>query len=271
MSGVTRCVKDDAPRHMLPFIPELSYNLYAGLGELPLPEVGHGRQPRGLPNLLGSSTFGLTLYGYTRSDMTFISAIECAKVELRIVQQGQFVENVFHCKKSGGFDAATLNTLAGIFKTWWVAHVASTVPVGVVLIEVVATALDDETSPGITYTTDLPIGGTSGTDELPMNVTVACTMKTGLRGRSYTGRIYHIGLPPVAVVGSVLSSGAHTALLAAYESLRNTLETASTPLQVVSYRHANAPRPFAVATQVTNFVIDSITDSQRRRLPGRGA
>jgi hypothetical protein len=200
----------------------------------------------------------------------FIPAVNCAKFEMRFTAAGQKVENVFHMKQAVPYDAATLAIDATNMIGWWVASLQNKVTNQVTLDSVVATALDAPTSPGIIETAGLPATGTNGGTMLPMNVTFAVRWLTALRGRSFTGRTFHIGTVLANVQGSLIEPVAKGVFTAAYANLIATMAGAGVGLAVVSYYHARAPRVSAVATFITSASIEGTLDSQRRRLPGRG-
>lgn len=203
--------------------------------------------------------------------MPFVPAPNCARVEMVFTEEAQFCENVYHVAKNVPYTAGDLATVAADFKTWWNTSIKTLVPNPVALVKILVTALDSESSPGVEYVTGLPINGTSAGVTSPMNVTVAIKWLTDLRGRSYRGRTYHIGLMPSVITGSVVNAGSVTALKAGYNALIGALSVPSGALSVVSYRTGRAWRPSAIHTPITVCDIDPVCDSQRRRLPGRGA
>jgi hypothetical protein len=200
----------------------------------------------------------------------FIPAAGCGKFEMRFTQQGQQVENVFHIKTGSAMTTTELTSYAQDFKTWWDTNIKPLVKNTVSLNSIVATALDTATSPGIVYTTGLPIVGTNGGVEMPMNVTFAVRWLTALRGRSFTGRTYHVGIVTINTIGSTIEPVAKGVITTAYNNLVGIMSGAGVGLAVVSYRHNLAARTAAVATLITGCSIDGDLDSQRRRLPGRG-
>jgi len=108
-------------------------------------------------------------------------------------------------------------------------------------------------------------------EQLPNNATLVCTLRTAQRGRSYRGRIYHIGLTEGQVVANTVVPGIITSLSLAYAQLLNTANFGGCELAVLSRYNANAPRLIGVATPVIDTLFaDPTIDSQRRRLPGRG-
>jgi len=200
----------------------------------------------------------------------FIPAPNAGKIEMRYTQESQQIENVYHVVGAAPMTAADLSAVALIFKNWWNANVKTYVVPTASLNTIVATALDAATSPAIVYATGLPIVGTNGGAPAALHVTVAIRWLTALRGRSFTGRTYHIGISEGYYTGSKLDTGYSAALVIAYNALQTALGGSSYSQCITSYRHNKAPRTTAVSTDVTGCTVDETLDSQRRRLPGRG-
>ncbi|AYP28975.1 MAG: hypothetical protein [Circular genetic element sp.] len=192
------------------------------------------------------------------------------KVELLYGQQGQFVENVLHYKSLAPATEADLNALCAEFVNQWTTFLRPLTVSTAFLTSIKATSLDSEFAPGIEYTTGLPLAGTGAIPELPMNVTCAVRFLTALRGRSYRGRAYHIGLRQSFVNGSNLTSTFRTDLRNAWIGLMS-IESSPVFAQCVVSRYSDgALRAEGIATDVTNVQVEGTVDSQRRRLPGRG-
>lgn len=205
--------------------------------------------------------------------MAFQPAPNIAQFAMRFLQAGQHVENVYHCYRSQGWDANSLNETAGTFKNWWDGDMQSLVAPNVQLLSIIGTDLTSETGVGVEYADGLPIAGTNPGQAPPNNVTIAVKWGTGLAGRSFRGRTYHIGLQAnmIQADGS-LFPGSLNDLRSAYDGLRVTLDNVVLALEfgVLSRVAAGAPRTTAILTPITGVSIEPFTDSQRRRLPGRG-
>jgi hypothetical protein len=142
-----------------------------------------------------------------------------------------------------------------------------------ILSAVITTSLGTVGAPGTLYTTGLPKVGTNIQPQLPNNVTIAMSLNTALRGRSFRGRIYHIGLTENDVTLNTIPGTTLTPLIAAYEAARLLAAGSGSQtfqLAVLSYYAAKAIRTTPVATPVTSISSDGIIDAQRRRLPKRG-
>ena len=134
------------------------------------------------------------------------------------------------------------------------------------------TDLTSEFAPGMSWTGGLPIVGTNPSPALPNSVSLSITKRTLFRGRAYRGRMYHIGLCENGVLDNRVIATHVTALLASYEVMRELpFGAGQMPMVLVSKYQGGLPRGAAVVSLVDSFGTDGIIDSQRRRLPKRGA
>lgn len=128
---------------------------------------------------------------------------------------------------------------------------------------------DLRTSSGPTVQYDYPgspTGGLTGAST-PRNVAFCLKKETALRGRSYRGRIYHLGLDIAQVAESLMNAGDATALLAAYAGLLNLAAAPDWNMTVVSRIQNGLRLAEGLYTQVTAIVaVDLRLDTQKRRL-----
>jgi len=116
------------------------------------------------------------------------------------------------------------------------------------------------------------IAGTNVSPQLPLNVAVCATHYTGLTGRSRRGRNYIPGLgESVVSVGDIVLAGMRTTIINAYQALTLAAIGVSIPFVVASFRANNLPRITGLGTVILQTAVDQYSDSQRRRLAGRGA
>lgn len=201
----------------------------------------------------------------------FIPSPQVCKVEMCYTWNDQKVENVWHMKHGAGDpDEATMELLAENLKGWFNASMKGNTHTSCSLRLIRITLLTTSTSPGIEYSSGLPIAGTFNTSaSSPNNVTLAVKWITGLRGRSYRGRTYIPGLAQAFTVGNQISAGMLTAYNTAYQALLSGL-LAGWTFGVNSQYASKLPRGTAVFTPITGFTIETNVDSMRRRLTGRG-
>lgn len=205
-------------------------------------------------------------------DMThpFIPFEDVAKLEMVFFQYGQFVENVHYFHHTAGpFTVTDMQTLAADMKTWWNTNMKGKVVSSAELEKIRVKDMSSENAPGIEYQTGLPIAGTNGVQGAPSNVTVAIKWTTGYSGRSFRGRSYFVGLAAADVVADVVNAAALTNILTAYDLLI-TAPPAGWVLGVASMQYHKAWRVTGLFTPIITVSAENYSDSQRRRLVGRG-
>lgn len=202
--------------------------------------------------------------------MAFIPVPDVAMVELVFRQDGQVCENTLYFQGAASWDATNLTTLAEEVRDWWIAGPRLDTSDTVGLTSVKATSLASQSAPGVEVTDLLPADGTEVSPPLPNNVTQAVTFVTALRGRSYRGRNYRVGLTEAMVVANQVDVGYTTSWVGFYQTLDTDVTVNSAQHVVVSRYENNVPRATGVATPVVSYKADRVIDSQRRRLPGRG-
>jgi hypothetical protein len=204
--------------------------------------------------------------------MPYIPVPLTLQAELVYNWDGQICENVLHYVCGVAWDIPRINTLGAALVNWWDVNMQPNMPSNLSLINVRMTDLATQTGLVVNYSTGLPLQGSAASPSLPNNCALVLTKRTLLRGRSFRGRVYMPGLLEANVTGSTVAA----VNVASYVSLHNMLllfdiGTENAELVVVSRFTGGAPRAAGVVTNVTNFTSDGIVDSQRRRLPARGA
>lgn len=201
----------------------------------------------------------------------FIPVPETLQLQAVFKNLDQVCENVHHLK--GGsypFDQLELEGVAEAYRLWWLANWQTELPTTISLEKIIVTDLSSSTGLSIEYTHDMPMLGTdSAALPLPGNVTYCVTWVTGLRGRSFRGRTYAVGLDKGATLGNYLNYAAQTAFLSKWQALLEAWPS-SWVMGVVSRHTGKAPRTAGVFTEIQSCTINSALDSQRRRLAGRG-
>ena len=173
-----------------------------------------------------------------------------------------------------GEEAWTGGSLAALGETmavWWGESLLDATSLDCTLREVKVTDLTTVT--GLQVSNVPNIVGTVNSPALPTNATLSVSFRTHLRGRSYRGRNYIVGLAEASVTGDAVLSSPLAIVASAYAQIPDYLPelTEDTAWVVVSREQDNAVLEVGVATEVTTVVIvDDSIDSQRRRLAGRG-
>jgi hypothetical protein len=109
-----------------------------------------------------------------------------------------------------------------------------------------------------------PIAATQAGPAEAANVTATLSLRTGLAGRRYRGRMYVAAISENHVAQNDLLTSPYVVLAGtvtqAFLTAMNTGGRALTIFHKLSNTYTN----------VTGYAIENIIDSQRRRLPGRG-
>lgn len=202
--------------------------------------------------------------------MPFVPFPNTVKVEMIFSQAGQIVQNVFHVRSTEFTTPGALINIAEVFKEWWDVELQTLVSSKVTLTSIKVTSLQTATALGIEYVDGLPLAALGSPNALPNNATVAVKWITGVRGRSFRGRTYHIGLSTLQVSESSLNEVSQNALQTAYRELITLANDADMPLVVASKIENGQFREVGEITFITDCSINRTLDSQRRRLPERG-
>lgn len=153
---------------------------------------------------------------------------------------------------------------------WWTSTLKALVSTGVSLASIVAQDLTEEG--GQQYQDTIGEAGTMSGSSVPLNACAVISARTARRGRSFRGRNYLSGLTD-AILGSsmnAITSGHASALAGAWASLRGTLDGHGLDHVIASKQHNGQVVSPADVNEVTAYVVDTLIDSQRRRLTGRG-
>lgn len=189
----------------------------------------------------------------------------------------ELVENIFYVKTAATVTLAMLEEVAGIVAAWVASDQLPNCNGGYVADRVVAT--DQTTSPGfqfINVDNQGNAGGLSGSSALPQNCSFAVHRNTGLSGKAAKSRVYWPCLQvSQETAPGILSATTANAFVDAMEALRIALEAGALTTYTFGYisRVLNGVlRAAGLFVAVTGHsYTDLFMDSQRRRLPGRGA
>ena len=197
-----------------------------------------------------------------------------ATIGLELVQQldGQIIENTLYVRKDTTVDIADLLTVADQAIEWWAADLAPLLTNRVTLLRVVATDLSSEFGPAVVDTGFLPAAGSINSDCVPSNAALCISFRTALRGRAFRGRNYVSGIAEGNVTLNTVELSTAEGIRAAYENFPTHLDTGYHHVVVSRTVNHVVQMPSALTNEVISYVLtDRIIDSQRRRLPGRGA
>lgn len=204
--------------------------------------------------------------------MDYVPAPGVCQAELIYLWDGQVVETVLHFKPSVTLTPPLMNELGAHLVNWFNAQLDIQLPTVMTLTAVKLTDMTTNIAPVVNYSTGLPLNGVSAAISLPNNCALVITKRTLLRGRSFRGRIYHPGLTEANVTANQVSSVYVVNTVAIYSLLIVfTTAGAEWKMQVVSKKFEGNWRETADSNPVTSLDSDGVVDSQRRRLPKRGA
>jgi hypothetical protein len=176
--------------------------------------------------------------------------------------------NTYHVyKTAGSMDGGDLHNLCIAFFNWYNTFVKPQLLPSIVLDIIEARKLDPSNPLAEDFTTGLPLVGSNAetTTNEAANVTLATSWRTGLAGRKYRGRNYFPAIREDAVTpDDRINTAMVTALTGIAAQYLLAIAGAGSFEPVVFHKFDNS------VTAITQFVIDAILDSQRRRLPGRG-
>ena len=202
--------------------------------------------------------------------MPFVPIPNTAEVAIRCLQDGQNVANVWHVRYQGEPTPTIMTTIASTTITAWQDLVRGTTSSTVTLIEV---SVVDQSEFGGFAALLAPSSNNTGTNAsppMPNPTTIAVKKNTGRAGRSFRGRLYHIGLCDNQIDANRLLPTAVTAISAAYNGFIARYTAINCEWVVASLYTANAPRVVGITTPITACSVDPVVDNQRRRAPGRG-
>ena len=133
------------------------------------------------------------------------------------------------------------------------------------------TDLSSQVAPTYSHVIAGGLAGQVASPALPNNVAFCISFRTAGRGRSSRGRNYIAGLAESQVTANTLATNFITALIDSYLTFSTACEADGFTWVVLSRFHEGQPRAAGLVQPVAAVVAtDSNTDSQRRRLPGRG-
>lgn len=174
-------------------------------------------------------------------------------------------------RKSAGAPTSTdLEDVAVTGGSWWTNTLRNLIAPAATLVEVVATDLTSQGAPQ--HRLSMGTTGNAATGSPPLNAAAVVSHRTAKRGRSYRGRSYLSAFPLGQTTSANLLNGTYASNLAsAFSTLAGTLDVSGFDHVVASKQHNGVATSPAEANEVINYVVDTLIDSQRRRLTGRGS
>lgn len=205
----------------------------------------------------------------------FQPVADTVEVSVQGSMDSQLIENKFYVHVGEAVTQAIVERLAELFADWATATMAAQLPSDWTFTRAVARDLTAEASfEAVNADGAGTAGGLSG-GRMSNNSTLAIHRNTGFSGKKAKSRIYWPGISASSISGADhISTASGAAMVSALNTLRSLVLADTTATFTYGYvqRIVNG-----VKLAAGNFIevtghslIDTILDSQRRRLPGRG-
>jgi len=202
--------------------------------------------------------------------MAYIDAVWIVEIALELLADAQKMKNIFHIDPHEAPSSTLMGSIGDLVEAWFVGGMIPLMSSGASLTGWKATDLTSEEGAVVNHVVSPAEVGEIAVDPFPNNVAVCGTWYTLLRGRSYRGRTYFTGFPEDLWTASTLDLADASGIAAVMDDLLDDLDAEGWDLVVTSYRNNGAAREHAVSTPIVSASVDIYSDSQRRRLPGRG-
>lgn len=210
--------------------------------------------------------------------MPFVPVPNTVGVEIRMLQDGQRIENTLYFSKSAGWASADALDLGSTLVDWWNTNIKPLVSSSVEMNEIVITDLSSATGFQVTSAPIATMVGARTDEPMSNGTSVAISFRTASRGRSFRGRNYIVGLTIDQVFANTVTQETLDDYVAAYGLLRSGVagDTGSVWSVVSRFSGIDSagdpiPRTTGLHTPIlSELFTDNIIDFQRRRLPSRG-
>lgn len=205
--------------------------------------------------------------------MPFIAAPNIVQAEMRYQLSGEKIENrinvnVLHTPTVADMTSIA-NALSNALLTLW----KPLLPATFVATEVFCRSMEVQNGPQASFPITPAQGtGTNIGSQLPNNCSLCVSLRSNLAGRSARGRLYWPALMETVVVNNIVDTAHVAAIASAVRGIDVNLTAVGFLWTIVSHFSNNVLRPGGpVYFEVSDvLVVDSVVDSMRRRLPGRG-
>lgn len=202
--------------------------------------------------------------------MAFQPVTDAFQILVNYRQAGQQLQNQFYCNVNSSPPTNLHEAIGATFEAWlrdqWSTVASDQAEVNNIVVTDVRTAGGVQ----LTIVPATPLTGDVSGEAMPTGTTITASWRTGLAGRSFRGRTYHVGLAESQCTGNSIASGIRTQMLTAYGRLILDTQAGDYPLAVCSRVSNGAPRVSGILTNVSAVIVEEFIDSQRRRLTGRG-
>lgn len=204
--------------------------------------------------------------------MPFVVTFNTVQCELRYLWDGQQVENTLYFEYDHAPTVGEGSDLADALFDWWDANMKQWQVAAIALREIYLTDLSAADSWSFTRVSSPAEPGTRSGESMPNNTALCISFRTNQRGRAHRGRNYVMGVAEGDVSHNSFTTTYLAGVQAAYVALADVEAATGANWVVVSRFQGLLPRENGITTPITSVgYFDGVVDSQRRRLPGRGA
>ncbi len=200
--------------------------------------------------------------------MAFQQVVDTAEVSIIFQQNNEILANVFHAKKTGGYNQSDIDDLADAVDDLVLSELIPEMTLNCEYLRTEVRGLDNENDLTATNATNTG-SGTDGSAGLPNSVTLSLKKSSGLTGRSARGRWYFAGMPANALStdeNQFIQASADDAL-AAVEGLRLGVNVTDWTAVIVSRFTGGAARTAGLTFPwIATVLVNRFVDTQRRRL-----
>lgn len=206
--------------------------------------------------------------------MSCLTTEPVVKLALNLKLDDQDVVNTMYFERATAWTPSSAEALAVDVWDWWEASLAPILSNEISLQSIQVTDMTsasgfvvDYVAPGGAITGDLEL------QALPNNVSLVVSFRTGLRGRKNRGRNFLAGLSEASIASNAWDSTVRSGVQAAYTALQLDLTTQDPVIAQVVYSCTDSGGgggTVGAAQPITDYIVNPIAATQRRRLPGRG-
>jgi len=194
------------------------------------------------------------------------NTVACRLVHLFFQQP---ITNTLYVNYDTQPDFTELTTLASVLVSQWQQKIMPKLSTQAKLTTV--SLRDLTTASGIVYEYSgppLPVSGGVAGPPLPSSVAVVVSLRTGLAGRSFRGRLFFGGFSETQSDGNYMLNNLPVQLKDALVDVIDAINTTSRRVVIVSRYAQNQPRSTGVVTPVVSVLARTVRlATQRKRLP----
>ena len=189
---------------------------------------------------------------------------------------GQIVNNVYHVKKEGGWNSASMAAMAVVFISFYNDDLAPLLSNHIQFDKIKCRDLTTATSDVAEVNFPALSGGDNNVIALPAQCSASCQHTTGKAGRSYRGRTSVAGITIGSVNNNILQESTANAVTDAFDALDAAIIAAGGTWGIVSkysgytwspppYRKIPTPRAEGIFTDIINNFCSRRIGSQDSR------